>query len=402
MDLEKQLSELKAELKSYFEKASEQQNATGTVTAGLKSTIDALQKQVDAIDAKIAERQVAGSGEPGLREYLADHSELKGLMSGSHKRNVLLTLTPKLVHELKTTVTSAAVGAATSGVLTIERVPGIVPEARQQLFVRDLFQSRPTTQQIVDFVKVNSPMNIGSPQTEASDKGENAVTFNSVSERIRTLATWIPASRQVLDDMDELMSFLQTSLPYYVDLFEEQQLLSGDGTGQNLHGLIPQAQSFNTGYLSNSKGWTKIDIVGRAIEQIVTSKELPPTFVVLNGVDYWDIRLTKDSYGRYIMGDPFQPGYSVAYGGAVRNPENLWGLTPVVTNNIASGTFLVGSGSPVGAEIRDRMGMEVEIATQHSDFFTKNLIAIRAEKRTALLTKRPNSFITGTFSTSPA
>ena len=38
----------------------------------------------------------------------------------------------------------------------------------------------------------------------------------------------------------------------------------------------------------------------------------------------------------------------------------------------------------------------------YSDWFTKNLIAIRAEKRLTLCVYRPASFITGSFTTSPA
>ena len=45
----------------------------------------------------------------------------------------------------------------------------------------------------------------------------------------------------------------------------------------------------------------------------------------------------------------------------------------------------MGSGSPVAAEIRDRMEMTVEISTEHSDYFTRNLVAIRAEKRLAVI-----------------
>jgi len=47
------------------------------------------------------------------------------------------------------------------------------------------------------------------------------------------------------------------------------------------------------------------------------------------------------------------------------------------------------------------MGIMVEVGPQHSDYFTKNLVAIRAEKRLAFLTRRPASYITGTFTTSP-
>jgi HK97 family phage major capsid protein len=103
------------------------------------------------------------------------------------------------------------------------------------------------------------------------------------------------------------------------------------------------------------------------------------------------MRLQKDSFGRYILGDPQQPLVQSA----------LFGLTPVVTTSIASGTFLVGGGQPVQAEIRDRMELVIEISTEYSDYFVKNLVAVRAEKRLALIVKRPASYITGTFTTSP-
>ena len=43
-----------------------------------------------------------------------------------------------------------------------------------------------------------------------------------------------------------------------------------------------------------------------------------------------------------------------------------------------------------------------KISTEHADFFTKNLVAVRAEKRLALITRRPGSYVTGSFTTSPA
>lgn len=52
-------------------------------------------------------------------------------------------------------------------------------------------------------------------------------------------------SKRILDDMTELAGFIQSSMPYYVNLAEELQLLSGDGTGENLHGLIRQATMFS-------------------------------------------------------------------------------------------------------------------------------------------------------------
>ena len=82
--------------------------------------------------------------------------------------------------------------------------------------------------------------------------------------------------------------------------------------------------------------------------------------------------------------------------------QNIFGLTVDPTTSIAAGTFLVGSGNPIASEIRDRMEMQIDVSTEHADFFTKNLVAVRAEKRLALITRRPGSFVTGTFTTSPA
>jgi HK97 family phage major capsid protein len=205
---------------------------------------------------------------------------------------------------------------------------------------------------------------------------------------VRTLATWIPASRQIMDDFTELAGFLNQSLPYYVNLEEELQLLSGSGTGVDLDGLITQALAFNSGLVKGT--WNTMDIIGRAIQQITALKEVQPTFVVMHPNDWWGMRLQKDGFGRYILGDPQM---------MVR--PTLFGLDVVPTTSIAPSSFLVGSGNGECAEIRDRMELQIEISTEHSDYFVKNLVAVRAEKRLALVVKRPNSYIKGTFTSSP-
>lgn len=393
VEIKSQMDGLQKDLKEFLEKAKEQQEKTGTITTELKTQIETLQKQVDAIDQKMTARLVSTEPDESVEDYLKKHEGVQKIIRDK-SGNCVIEFNFKHVRQIerKTTITSAAVGSATSGILQIDRTPGIVTEARQALTVRDVLSSRPTSLPQIDFVKVNAAMSKASPQTEASAKLENAVTFTVGTANVRTIATWIPATRQVLDDMTELMGFLMNSLPYYVNLEEELQLLSGDNTGQNLNGLITQAQAFDTTLLVAAAGYNRIDCVGRAIQQIQADKELLPTFLVVHPNDYWSMRLTKDSYGRYILGDPMGPAVI----------QNLFGLTPIPTTNITSGTFLVGSGSPVASEVRDRMGMMVEIATQHSDYFTKNMIAIRAEKRVALVVYRPDSYVTGTFQTSPS
>jgi HK97 family phage major capsid protein len=355
--------------------------------------LDSLQKQVDAVDIKLAHKHNHDTPPPAFEEKLKQHEGFQRLLH-DRRGSAILTLSGKdaeAMMQRKTTLTATGQGFQTTGVMPIDRIPGITPEARQVLTVRDALTARPTTMAVVDFVKVTTPMAIASPVAEASTKPENAVTFTSSSEKIRTIATWIPATKQILDDFTELASFLQNSLTYYVNLEEEIQLLSGDNTGENLDGLIPQATAFQTSLLSATAGWNRIDIVGRAIQQLTTAKEIPPTFIVMHPNDWWSIRLTKDSFGRYLIGDPQSTANA-----------NLFDLLVIPTTSIAAGTFLVGSGNPAAAEIRDRMELQFEVSTEHQDYFVKNLVACRAEKRLALIVKRAASFLTGSFSTSPA
>ncbi|WP_342667382.1 phage major capsid protein [Edaphobacter aggregans] len=364
----------------------------GIAAAAPAAKLQQLQQQVDAIDIKLANKHSADVIGPSFSEKLQSNEDFARLIR-DRKGTARLNISGKDLadFERKTTITSAAVGQMTTGVLQIDRIPGITAEARQVLKVRDLLDAQPTSMQVVDFVRVSTPMAIASPVVEASTKPENTVTFTSISEKVRTIATWIPATKQILDDFVELNSFISSTLPYYVNLAEEIQLLSGDGTGENLHGLIPQATAFNTALLVPVAGWNKIDIVGRAIQQITAAKELDPTFVILHPNDWFGMRLLKDSFGRYILGDP-----------QTNVRPSLFGLDVVYTTSIASGTFLIGSGSPIASQIRDRMEMQVEVSTEHQDYFVKNLVAVRAEKRLVLITKRPASYVSGTFTTSPA
>jgi hypothetical protein len=80
---------------------------------------------------------------------------------------------------------------------------------------------------------------------------------------------------------------------------------------------------------------------------------------------------------------------------------SIWGMRLVATTSIMSGSFLMGSSSPIVSEIRDRMALTVEISTSHADFFVKNLLMMRCERRLALLVKRGTAFISGSFSSSP-
>ena len=112
--------------------------------------------------------------------------------------------------------------------------------------------------------------------------------------------------------------------------------------------------------------------------------EVPVNAIVLNRRDWRKIVSTKDSQARYISE---QSPFGVQAG-------VLWGLPVVATNSMTAGEFLVGA-FDAGAQIFDRMGVEVLLSTENSDDFERGLCTIRISSRLTLACYRPEAFIFG-------
>ena len=111
--------------------------------------------------------------------------------------------------------------------------------------------------------------------------------------------------------------------------------------------------------------------------------EYPATGHVMHPTDWARIETTKDSQGRYIIGNPQ---------GTLA--PTLWGLPVVATQAIGVDKFLTGAFS-LGAQVFDRWQARVEIATENEDDFVRNLVTMLCEERLALAVYRPEAFIYG-------
>lgn len=269
-------------------------------------------------------------------------------------------------------------------------IPIVIDPAMRRMTIRNLIPGGRTDSNLIQFVKENVFTNSAAPQYVSPDlenvaKAESGITFTLENEPVQTIAHWIPASRQVLSDSPMLRSHIDTRLMYGLKLEEESQLLSGDGTGGNLNGLITQATAYNTGLdVAND---TKVDQLRHAILQ-VTQSEYMADGIVLNPADWHTIELLKVNPGtddRYIWADPQS-----------RNVPRLWGLPVVETQSQTSGEFLVANFA-MSCQIFDRWDATIEVANQHSDYFTKNMIAILCEERLALVVYRPLALVEGSF-----
>jgi HK97 family phage major capsid protein len=269
--------QLEAVLSAVQENKSQQKSEMekfGTVLSETKEKFDALQKQVDEIDKKMAEAHKGASRGASLEEELREDARLQDWIK-TKRGTCFVQIKGRHIADLlerKTTIDSAALGSAVSGVLQIDRRAGIVEEARQTLRLRNVLSARPTNLPTVDFVKVNSAPTVASLQlAEGVAKIENAVTFTTASAYVKTIATWIPMTRQAMDDFDELMGYLRIAMPYYVNLREEIEFLHGGGGSTDIQGLVTAATAFQTAL--GLPVYNKSDNISAAIQQIEIANE---------------------------------------------------------------------------------------------------------------------------------
>jgi HK97 family phage major capsid protein len=145
------------------------------------------------------------------------------------------------------TITSLSSGDGGAGDLIVpQRIPGIIEQRFRKLRVRDLLPVGRTSSNSLEFVQESGFTNSAAPVAEGALKPESSISFDLQTAPVRTIAHYMIASVQILADVPQLQSFIDTRLRIGLAIEEEDQILSGDGTGQNLLGLIPQATDFDT------------------------------------------------------------------------------------------------------------------------------------------------------------
>lgn len=277
---------------------------------------------------------------------------------------------------------------------------------RPELTIRDLISVRQTGSDTVEFVRQTTQPTSAAPTAEATTaaaptvttefddpdytstvvnaagggyKPEGSIAFEKVTATVRTIAEWIPATKRGIADASQLRGLIDDELMADLAETEEDQILNGDGSGENLTGILQtsnvQTQAYSATVTdldplieTTLKGKTKVRTVGRS----------RASGYVLNPADWEKIQLAR----------------------LAKNPQNealaagvptLHGLPVVESESIAAGVGLVGDFRK--AVLWDREEASVSITDSHADFFIRNLVAILAEERVAFGVTRPKAFV---------
>jgi HK97 family phage major capsid protein len=381
----------------------------------MKSLIDGMTslRDISAWSSEAEYKSVAAEVAAGVEREVSYHrtigdaflasDEFKSLQNGKAGVNMHSPFEAKTLAQ-KDLYPELPGGAHTApGAFGAVQRDGIVPIAQRRSRVRDLFPTRTTNAAVIEYFRQTGfvtatgwsgnnasvvPDYANGKFSDTLGKPQSSMTFTGEQAPVRTIAHWEAAHRNVLADEPQLRSIIDNELLYGLRIHEDDQILQGTGTGEDLQGIRNagiQTYQWSTGVTGDNKA----DAIRRAAT-LAYLAYYEPTGVIVHPADWEDMELAKNSQGTYML------AMSVASGADSR----IWRVPVIDTPAIDAGYALIGAFG-TGAQLYDRESASIRISENHADFFIRNAIVVLAEERLALAVKRPEAFVEVHFNSAP-
>jgi HK97 family phage major capsid protein len=322
----------------------------------------------------------------GYKKAIAPNGRIPDSMKGISSPPVQFT-DLGLFKQKALTITGSDATSAGAFVVS-DRTDIYEPLGRFPLTLRDLIAVRTTGSDTVEFVRQLTQVTQAAavPEANVTDytgatgqvsgvKPQGGMTFERVTETVKTIAVWVAATKRALADAGQLSGLINQELIEALNEELEDQILNGNGVGENLTGLSNTAntlvQAFDTDIVKTSR---------KAITNLLINGKQQPTAWLMYPSDWERFDLMQDGQQRYYWGGPLSQG-----------PPTLWGVP------VAQSFYLTAGGSWLGnwrkAVLWDREMANISVSDSHSDFFIRNMVAVLAELRAAFGVIRPSAFV---------
>lgn len=347
-----------------------------------KGELERVIEQVQKLEEKGVPLRGAASEKKGFIDLIQGNDAYKAVLAKSQPSANIEVSKDEMARMEETKLTSAG--------LTIPTYDPVIQDApRQELRIRSLIPTTPTNGTSFTYFREDEFTSGAGMVAEGGTKPSADVTFTEVTDTVKKIAVWMKVTDEALADVPQLQSYIRELLRYDLKLVEEGQILKGDGTGNNLNGIMTQATAFDSGLAGT--GDTAIDTIRRAIYQVRKQSKRGADAVVMSELDWMNIELQKDGENRYLFAN---------LQGLVT--PVLWGRPVVVSDSMdegdgstTGGEFLVGA-FQAGARIYDRMAYTFKMGWVNDDFI-KNQQVLLVEERIGLAVRRPYAFVKGSF-----
>lgn len=205
------------------------------------------------------------------------------------------------------------------------------------------------------------------------------------TDEVKKLAAWWDMQDEMIEDIPFWVSEINGRGLQKLAEVEEFQLMRGDGTGQNLLGMLNregvQVQTGKTADMAEE--------IFKAMTNIQLATGLSADGLIINPADYQALRLKKDVNGQYMGGGFFYSQYGT---GAIQWQPPVWGLSTVVSTFAEKGNPVVAAFKQATTVYR-KGGIRVESTNSDAGKFTRDIYTTRIEERLALAVRIPSAIV---------
>lgn len=264
--------------------------------------------------------------------------------------------------------------------------PGIIELPKRKLHIRELLQGGTMgAKSTFDFVKETTGTGAIANALEATTKAQIGLKMTEASVYAEWVAGFLVISRNMLDDIDGMTTFLQSRLPELLLRAEDAQILDGSGVRPNLLGI----QSTGNYTAAAAAVTNRAETLVNAISQL-ENLDREANGILLNPADWYTLWLYKGSTsGDYTL--PVNLIERTPGGGLV-----VAGVPVFRSTAQRQLDYLVGDWT-MGANLITREPARVEFFYEDSTNVRSNQVTVRIEERIALPVYGSDYFIYGTF-----
>lgn len=208
-------------------------------------------------------------------------------------------------------------------------------------------------------------------------KPKGDLAFAPKSALVKTIAQWIPCSRQILADAPRLRGMIDQELTYMLRLALEDLIVSANATG--FVGLLNAPNVQTRTHKVSGRAFAAGDKIADTLRKALTDIQLAfyeADSLIVSPQVAEALELEKDNEQRYLM--TFDP---VA--------QRIWRKPVVISNALNganAGTAIVGN-MALAATLWDREDVQVRVG-EPGNFFLENAVAVLAELRAAFAVVR--------------
>lgn len=216
---------------------------------------------------------------------------------------------------------------------------------------------------------------------------ESVLGYETKSASMQNLLAFLKVSNNSIDDIEWLLSEIQTELLTLMALKLDAAILSGASATEGFDGILVKATAFSAAGDTMPAGVApnKFDALAFALNQVLVANHRP-NYIVLHPSDLRDLKLVRDDSGSYMLPPTMSAGNVM-----------VDGVRVIANTGMTKGSYLVGDFTK--AKFWTRKGMELKIWEQNSDDAEKMLKTVTLYMRGTLVIKDADTtaFVKDTF-----